>query len=149
MLKVAWCALALCLTAGGDAAAQDRRGWQDKFRQLDESWPTAGATRTASGAPGRDYWQQRVDYDIKVTLDEAKRAITGAATITYANKSPDTLKYLWLNLDQNQLVKGSDPVNARTNDGDAKIKVAGSGESLQTQRVIPQTSEEPLAEPTP
>ncbi|MBM3512081.1 MAG: M1 family metallopeptidase [Alphaproteobacteria bacterium] len=116
--------LALSLTATlaqpEFASAQDRRGWQDKFRQLDEDWPTATDTRTASGAPGRAYWQQRVDYDIKVALDEAKRAISGRAVITYTNNSPETLKYLWLNLDQNQLAKNSDPVNARISDGDAK-----------------------------
>jgi hypothetical protein len=102
------------------AMAQQPRGWQDKFRQLDEVWPTANDYRTASGAPGKSYWQQRVDYDIKVTLDEDARRIAGTETVTYTNNSPDTLKYLWLNLDQNQLVKGSDPVNARTTDGDAR-----------------------------
>ena len=94
--------------------------WQDKFRQLDEVWPTTNDYRAASGAPGHRYWQQKVDYKIKVALDDAKQRATGSETITYNNNSPDTLKYLWLNLDQNQLVKGSDPINARTNDGDAK-----------------------------
>lgn len=94
--------------------------WQDKFRQLDEVWPTANSYRTASGAPGKEYWQQKVDYKIKVTLDDTKQKATASETITYTNNSPDTLKYLWLNLDQNQLVKGSDPINARTNDGDAR-----------------------------
>ena len=112
--------VALSSMAHAQTVPSSRAGWQDKFRQLDETWPTANTYRTASGAPGKDYWQQRADYKIKVTLDDAKQKATGTETITYTNNSPDTLKYLWLNLDQNQLVKGSDPVNARTNDGDSK-----------------------------
>jgi len=64
--------------------------------------PTANEYRTASGAPGPKYWQQRVDYDIKATLDENKLLLTGAETITYYNNSPDVLTYLWLQLDENQ-----------------------------------------------
>ncbi len=79
------------------AAAQH----EDKFRQLDELWPTPNAYRTASGAPGPGYWQQQVDYDIEATLDEATHRITGTERITYHNNSPDTLAYLWLQLDQN------------------------------------------------
>ncbi|MBL8630073.1 MAG: M1 family metallopeptidase [Rhodospirillaceae bacterium] len=94
--------------------------WQDKFRQLDEVWPTANDYRTASGAPGHRYWQQKVDYKIKVKLDDAKQKATATETITYTNNSPDTLKYLWLNLDLNQLSKNSGPANARANDGDAR-----------------------------
>ncbi len=74
---------------------------QDKFRQLDELWPTPNAYRTASGAPGPGYWQQQVDYDIDATLDETTHRITGAERITYHNNSPDTLSYLWIQLDQN------------------------------------------------
>ncbi len=106
--------------AQAQSVQQTRGNWQDKFRQLDEVWPTANDYRTASGAPGHRYWQQKVDYQIKVTLDDAKQKATGTETITYTNNSPDTLKYLWLNLEQNQLVKGSGPDAARTNDGDAK-----------------------------
>ncbi|MDX2145256.1 MAG: M1 family metallopeptidase [Rhodospirillaceae bacterium] len=107
-------------TAEAQLLPQSRGGWQDKFRQLDELWPTGTDIRTASGAPGRNYWQQKVDYKIKVALDDAKQRISASETITYTNNSPDTLKYLWLNLDQNQMIKDSGPVNARTNDGDAK-----------------------------
>ncbi len=57
--------------------------------------------RTASGAPGPKYWQQRADYDIKVNIDEAKNFFTGAETVTYYNNSPDVLKYIWLQLDEN------------------------------------------------
>lgn len=74
---------------------------EDKFKQLDEWLPTPNGVRTASGAPGHAYWQQRADYVIRAQLDEVKRSLTGSATITYHNHSPDTLRYLWLQLDQN------------------------------------------------
>ncbi|MDN4054588.1 M1 family metallopeptidase [Massilia sp. YIM B02763] len=82
--------------------------FDDKFRQLDELLPTPTTIRTASGAPGHAYWQQRADYTIRATLDEAKRTITGAETITYHNNSPDALTYLWVQLDQNLFKPGSD-----------------------------------------
>lgn len=76
-------------------------GQEDKFRQLEEILPTANDYRAASGAPGHRYWQQKVDYDIAVELDDAKQRIIGRETITYLNNSPDTLSYLWLQLDAN------------------------------------------------
>jgi hypothetical protein len=94
---------ALCLTATAFAA----QPFDDKFRQLDELLPTPGAVRTASGAPGHAYWQQRADYTMRAKLDEANRSLTGSGTITYHNNSPDTLKYLWLQLDQNIYKKDS------------------------------------------
>jgi len=57
--------------------------------------------REGSGRPGPVYWQQRVDYTIAVSLDTATHTINGRETIRYANNSPDTLRYLWLQLDQN------------------------------------------------
>ena len=95
---------ALCLTATAFAAEP----FDDKFRQLDELLPTANQYRTASGAPGHAYWQQRADYAIRATLDEAKRAIAGSGQVTYHNNSPDTLHYLWLQLDQNIYQANSD-----------------------------------------
>ncbi|MDC8758962.1 M1 family metallopeptidase [Janthinobacterium fluminis] len=82
--------------------------FDDKFRQLEELLPTPNIYRTASGAPGHAYWQQRADYAIRATLDEAKRQISGSAQITYHNHSPDTLGYLWLQLDQNIYKPDSD-----------------------------------------
>src|SRR5450830_1187834 len=96
--------LALCLTVSAYAAEP----FDDKFRQLEEILPTPNAYRTASGAPGHAYWQQRADYTINASLDEAKRAITGSEQITYHNNSPDTLSYLWVQLDQNIYKKDSD-----------------------------------------
>lgn len=73
----------------------------EKFQQLDQMLPTPTSQRNASGAPGAAYWQNRADYDIDVTLDDEKRTISGKATVTYHNASPDTLEYLWVQLDQN------------------------------------------------
>ncbi|MDG1105775.1 MAG: M1 family metallopeptidase [Cyclobacteriaceae bacterium] len=81
----------------GQTSAQ----WGQKFEQLGTSLPTPNTYRTASGAPGKDYWQQRADYKIELTLDDVKQEIEGTETITYFNQSPDPLDYLWLQLDQN------------------------------------------------
>ncbi|HUO52753.1 MAG TPA: M1 family metallopeptidase [Gemmatimonadaceae bacterium] len=70
-------------------------------------WPGPNRYRSASGAPGPDYWQQRADYDIAVTLDTAARTVTGRVTITYTNNSPDTLTFVWLQLDQELYRTGS------------------------------------------
>ena len=74
----------------------------NKFEQLGTILPTPNEYRTASGAPGTKYWQQRADYDIKATLDEKNLMLHGAETITYFNNSPDVLTYIWLQLDENE-----------------------------------------------
>lgn len=74
----------------------------NKFEQLGTILPTPNEQRTASGAPGTKYWQQRVDYDIKCELDEANNKLSGSETITYFNNSPDVLSYFWMQLDENQ-----------------------------------------------
>jgi len=80
---------------------------QNKFRQLKEMLATPNSQRTASGAPGKDYSQQKVDYDMSIVLDDNNQKITGKETITYHNNSDDTLKYLWVQLDQNVRAKDS------------------------------------------
>ncbi len=102
--------LTLCLTVAsiGMAQVQQTKGnYVDKFRQMDEIWPTANSYRTAGGEPGHEYWQQRADYKINVTLDEKKHRIEGNVEITYHNNSPDTLRFLWVQLDQNRFNKNS------------------------------------------
>jgi hypothetical protein len=89
------------------AIVQSKGEFEDKFRQLDEVLPTANIYRTAGGEPGHEYWQQQVDYLIDVSLDENKRRLTGSESITYTNNSPDTLRFLWLQLDQNRFSKDS------------------------------------------
>ena len=88
---------------------------QSKFRQLGTELPTPNTYRTASGAPGESYWQQRVDYDIKVELDDEKQKIKGTEMITYYNNSPHPLTYLWLQLDQNVVHPESDTYKTATN----------------------------------
>lgn len=74
---------------------------QNMFRQLVEKLPTPNRFRTASGRPGPDYFQQQVDYKMDFTLDETEKSVLGQSIITYHNNSPETLNYLWLQLDQN------------------------------------------------
>ncbi len=74
----------------------------NKFEQLGTILPTPNVYRTASGAPGSAYWQQRADYDIEAYLDEDKHQLKGSETITYFNNSPDDLDYIWLQLDENE-----------------------------------------------
>ena len=78
-----------------------------KFKQLSEILPTPNVYRTASGAPGHEYYQQKADYVINVQLDEKNHIITGDEIITYTNNSPDILNYLWIQLDQNVRAKNS------------------------------------------
>ena len=75
--------------------------WQGKFEPIDHMIAPPNSYRTASGAPGNAYWQQRADYKIKAVLDEKNNTITGEETITYFNNSPDDLSYVWIQLEQN------------------------------------------------
>ena len=74
----------------------------NKFEQLGTILPTPNVYRTASGAPGQAYWQNKADYEISAYLDEEKRNLKGSETVTYYNNSPDDLEYLWLQLDENE-----------------------------------------------
>jgi len=69
------------------------------FRPLD--WPDPTSLRNAAGSPGPSYWQQQVDYRIDARLDTVEHKIYGSEHITYTNNSPDRLRYLWVQLDQN------------------------------------------------
>ena len=60
----------------------------NRFEQLSYLLPTPNEYRTASGAPGSKYWQQRADYDISCTLDETNLKLTGSETITYYTIRP-------------------------------------------------------------
>ncbi|MBN2409842.1 MAG: M1 family metallopeptidase [Candidatus Aminicenantes bacterium] len=88
-------------------SAQEEKQQKNQFRQLSQELPTPNQYRTASGAPGPEYWQQRVDYEMSVELDEKIQRLSGEETITYFNHSPDSLSYLWLQLDQNIREKNS------------------------------------------
>src|SRR5215472_1718016 len=69
--------------------------------------PSPNEYRAASGAPGARYWQNRADYDVAATLDTASQSVYGRLTLRYTNHSPDTLRYLWFQLDQNAFKPGS------------------------------------------
>ncbi|NOZ43255.1 MAG: M1 family metallopeptidase, partial [Alphaproteobacteria bacterium] len=98
------------------ASAQTTSQLKDKFHQLNYGYlATPNVYRTASGAPGYKYWQQRADYKINVTLEDKKQRITGSEKITYYNNSPDSLSYLWVQLDQNRFARHS---------GDYKSEIA-------------------------
>ena len=92
--------------------SRSTRGFQttadDPFSRIDRmDWPGPNRYRSANGAPGPDYWQQRADYTITATLDTAARAVSGSVTIRYTNNSPDTLHFVWLQVDQNLYRPGS------------------------------------------
>jgi hypothetical protein len=102
--------------------------WNDKFRQLgSDEMATPNTYRTASGAPGADYWQQQVDYKMKIRLDDDIQKIYGEETITYHNNSPDVLYYLWIQLDQNIYSKDNNT---------AKIEQMKISDQMQTNDLI-------------
>ena len=95
-----------CITFSvwGQEAPEEREGGHinnNKFKQLYEEFATPNRFRTASGAPGVDYYQQQVDYVMDLELDDKNTRLYGDETITYTNNSPDALSYLWVQLDQN------------------------------------------------
>jgi hypothetical protein len=98
-------------------------------------WPGPNRYRSANGAPGPDYWQQRADYKITAHLDTASRSITGSVQIRYTNNSPDTLRYAWLQLDQNLYRPGS--MGSRLFPSDSRWGVRGfrGGYDLKDVRV--------------
>tara|TARA_R110000868_G_scaffold232835_2_gene486444 strand:+ start:4956 stop:7388 length:2433 start_codon:yes stop_codon:yes gene_type:complete len=143
-------ALAAAAATLNVAAAQPIRqtvnDWQDAFRQLEnEDWPTPNRERRATGAPGPDYWQQQVDYDIRIHLDEREKTLTGSASIDYTNNAPDTLDFLWFQLDQNRFRPDSIAVMTQTvrgversASGDAPIPDEISASRLRGQHRIAQ-----------
>ena len=100
---------------------------ESKFKQLGQALPTPNVYRTASGAPGHEYWQQQVDYNIEVTLDDENQRIDGEERILYKNNSPDELRYLWLQLDQNVRALDSDSYKIR----ESRINERSSFGSIQ------------------
>ena len=102
--------LVACIVVGSTALAHS----PDAFHPVDELLPTPNDMRLASGYPGPKYWQQRADYEIDVELDEEQRLVTGQAKIIYHNRSPHTLPYVWLLLDNNIFARDSDAALSAT-----------------------------------
>ena len=122
MTKLKYCFASLLFVFASVVSAQEEvkqkepgHTNQSKFKQLYEEFATPNTYRSASGAPGPDYYQQQADYVMNIELDDANHRIMGDETITYFNNSPDDLEYLWVQLDQ----------NIRTKDSKAKLKNGG------------------------
>jgi len=107
MKKITFLVFSICLFVAANSFAQSKKITkeghtnQNKFKQLKDVLATPNNQRTASGAPGKEYTQQKVDYVMDIVLDDDKKKITGSELITYHNNSPDELAYLWVQLDQN------------------------------------------------
>src|SRR5205809_5580877 len=134
MLALALVLAALQQPAAAAATLPPQVGDTSPFRRLVLSAPSL--LRAGSGAPGPRYWQQRADYTIRASLDTATHTIAGAETIRYANNSPDTLHYLWLQLDQN-IYKASSR-GAFLNPTDARFAGRGfeGGYTIQYVRAV-------------
>ncbi|WP_189360623.1 M1 family metallopeptidase [Algibacter mikhailovii] len=111
MRKIAYSCFMLALLSSGLYAQEDvqevkevKTGHRNtnKFKQLYDEFSTPNMYRAASGAPGSAYYQQQADYEMDIVLDDENARISGFETITYTNNSPDELKYLWVQLDQNK-----------------------------------------------
>jgi hypothetical protein len=135
--------IALAATA---ASAQDYQP-RETFAPFDMAQPI-NRYRSANGLPGPDYWQNRADYQLRVTLDPVAKTIAGTATITYTNNSPDTLDVLWLQIDQNLYKPGSRGGMARGGaagghtDGmtlDAVGVAVGSGKAVSVTPLVSET----------
>jgi hypothetical protein len=122
--------LLLTLVVFFQTQAQDLPPYSGKFNAIDRLLEPPSPYRTASGAPGAEYWQQRADYQIKAELDEVTNTLTGTETITYYNNSPDELKILWVQLEQNVNRKGNEDF------GDVTGGVRDNMNSLTMQRLV-------------
>src|SRR5260370_8007276 len=126
-------------------------GDRSPFRRL--TLPTPNLIREGAGTPGPRYWQQRADYTIRASLDTATHTLAGSETLRYANNSPDTLRYLWLQLDQN--IYKANSRGAFLNPTDARFAGRGfeGGYTIQylppVRRPAQPPSPTPLPPPTP
>lgn len=109
----------LLLLFAPSAYAQSQ--WKGKFEQLGEVLPTPNGYRTGAGAPGTNYWQQQADYVINVEVNDETHLLTASETITYHNNSPESLRFLWLQLDQNIFADKS--INFQTTTGAVKDSI--------------------------
>jgi len=103
---------------------------KNKFRQLKQELPTPNVYRTAAGAPGHEYYQQKADYNLEIILDDKNQKLFGEGTVKYFNNSPDKLEYLWIQLDQNVRSKTSDTKKIST------MKVSDGAGSYVMNRLL-------------
>lgn len=117
--------LVFIVSFGQEAFSQGHTN-QNKFRQLYNELATPNAYRTASGAPGPAYYQQKADYTMALTLDDETQQLFGDQTITYTNNSPESLTYLWVQLDQ----------NVRARDAQSYDRLNNGSDYYGTQRAV-------------
>jgi hypothetical protein len=113
--------LAVLFSTTTEAQVQQGHVNKNKFRQLYDQFADPNRYHNASGAPGVDYYQQQVDYEMDIELDDANTRLYGEETITYTNNSPDYLPYLWLQLDQN-IRKNDAPALEKNGAGNSKTE---------------------------
>lgn len=126
----------LCLGLSLFLNAQNTSNHGNKFEQLGPILPSATPYRSVDGAPGPKYWQQRCDYEISATLNTEEQRLDGEELITYFNQSPQTLRYLWLQLDENEHAAGSDkqtfnPSQMREAMSEAQIRALNPSAELE------------------
>ena len=108
------CSLLLTITIPVIFFGQNPNLNYNKFKQLKEEVATPNVYRTASGAPGHEYYQNEADYVMNIFLNDQNQKLTGSETIKYHNNSPDQLEYLWIQLDQNKRAQNSDSYKIQT-----------------------------------
>jgi len=125
MKKIAFITLCPLLVLAQETPKTKEPGHTDnnKFRQMYDLMATPNMYRTASGAPGPEYYQQQADYRIDVTLDDKNTRLSGTETVTYHNNAKEPLEYLWLQLDQNEKKPGSVTKIAGSTNADGAITV--------------------------
>ncbi|NIG57213.1 M1 family metallopeptidase [Chitinophaga sp. Cy-1792] len=128
--------LGMLCTANFALHAQNNPGSNhgNRFEQLGTMLQSPNMYRSASGAPGPKYWQQRADYEIAAEIDDDKQRLTGAETITYFNNSPDPLTYIWLQLDENQHDAKSELQGINTSRMSDKMTMAGVNSILKEDK---------------
>jgi hypothetical protein len=131
---LATAALVLPAAAWGAHGSSGHGHPRDDFRQLEEVLPTPTDVRAASGAPGHRYWQQQVDYQIDVEIDEDQHRLRGSERIEYTNNSPDTLRYLWLQLDANIFAPDADRNLIATAPGFDRMSYRALARTLEVEK---------------
>lgn len=119
--------LVLAAPLHAQQAGEKKQGHTDnsKFRQMYDLLATPNMYRTASGAPGPEYYQQRADYKMDLELDDLNARLYGVETVTYHNNAKEPLEYLWMQLDQNILSQTSKSPLVESSGADAAISVGG------------------------
>jgi hypothetical protein len=112
-------------TAPQPPIAKEGHTDNNKFRQMYDLLATPNMYRTASGAPGPEYYQQQADYKMNVELDDKNAKLSGTETITYHNNAKESLEYLWIQLDQNESAKTSKSPLVENTTADPAIGAAG------------------------